>query len=82
MSTGRIFGILVFAAIGLAIGYALFGKWSGEYVSVQTLFSFDGSPLQKAFRSLAGFDDMRNRILLSGAAGAVIGVFIPLGQKK
>ena len=70
-----------FAILGLIVGYALFGKWGGEYVSLKTLFSFDGNPLQKAFRAISGIEDMRDKILLSGVAGAVVGVLAPCRQK-
>ncbi len=81
MNAGRIFSIVAFAVFGLIIGYVFFGKWGGEYVSLKTLFSFDGSPLHKAFRVISGIDDMRDKILLCGAVGAVLGAFVPGRQK-
>lgn len=82
MNTTRIFSMAAFAVIGLIAGYAIFGKWGGECVSLKTLFSFDGSPLQKAFRVISGIDDMRDKILLCGVVGAVVGALAPFGQKK
>lgn len=73
---GKLISIIVFALIGLGVGYAFFGKWGGEYVSLQTLFSFGGNPVQGAFRSLTGVEDMRNKVLLCGVAGAVVGVLL------
>jgi len=73
--------IAVLGIIGLAVGYALFGKLGGEYVSLETLFSFGGNRLQGAFRSISGIEDMRNKVLLSGAAGVVVGLLLAFRRK-
>lgn len=67
--------------IGLALGYAVFGKWGGEYVSFRTLFSFGGNGIQSAWRSLSGLDALRDRILLCGAAGLIVGAILSLKRK-
>lgn len=77
MGSRKILNILVFGLIGLAIGYAAFGKIAGDYVSLKTVFSFGGNALQGAFRSLSGLEDMRNKILICGAIGALIGFLFP-----
>lgn len=77
MNIKKIFSILVFAVIGLAIGYAVYGKVAGEYVSLKTVFSFGGNALQNAFRSISGIEDMRNKILICGAIGALVGLLFP-----
>jgi hypothetical protein len=66
----------------LVVGYAYFGKWGGDYVSLKTLFSFGGNSIQNAFRSISGIEEMRNNILLSGVAGAVVGVLLTFKLKK
>ena len=78
----NLFSILSFAVLGLILGYAFFGKWGGDYVSLKTLFSFGGNGFQSAFRSISGIEDMRNKILLCGAAGAVVGVLLTFRLKK
>lgn len=78
----NILSILAFAVLGLIVGYAFFGKWGGDYVSLKTLFSFGGNGFQSAFRSISGIEDMRNKILLCGAAGAVVGVLATFRFKK
>lgn len=70
----NLLSVAAFAVFGLIVGYAIFGKWGGQYVSLKTLFSFGDSGLQGAFRSISGLNDMRDRILLCGVAGAVVGV--------
>ncbi len=78
----NLFSILAFTVLGLIIGYAAFGKWAGDYVSLKTLVSFGGNGFQSAFRSISGIEDMRNKILLCGAAGAVVGVLLTFRFKK
>ncbi len=77
----RLSGIIILGFVGLAIGYALFGKWGGEYVSLQHLFSFGGNSLQGALRSISGIEEMRNKVLLCGAAGAVAGLLLSFVRK-
>lgn len=74
MSKSNVISIAAFAALGLIIGYAIFGKLAGEYVSLNTLLSFGGNPIHRAFQSVSGIADMRTKILLCGAAGAVVGI--------
>ncbi len=78
----NLLSVIAFVALGLIIGYAIFGKWGGEYVSLKTLFSFGGNAFQSAFRSVSGIEEMRNKILLCGAAGAVVGVLLTFRLKK
>ena len=78
----NLISIIAFAVLGLIVGYAIFGKWAGDYVSLKTLFSFGGNAFNRAFQSVSGIEDMRNKILLCGAAGAVLGAFLTLRLKK
>jgi hypothetical protein len=74
--------VLAFALSGLIVGYLFFGKWGVEYVSFKTLFSFGGNGFQSALRSLSGIEDMRNKVLMCGGAGAVVGVLLAFKRKK
>jgi hypothetical protein len=78
----NLLSIAAFTVLGLIVGYAWFGKWAGDYVSLKTLFSFGGNSIQSAFRSISGIEDMRNKILLCGAAGAVVGMLLTFRLKK
>jgi hypothetical protein len=78
----NLLSIIAFAVLGLIIGYAIFGKWAGDYVSLNTLFSFGGNAFHRAFQSVTGLEDMRNKILLCGVAGAVVGVLLSFRMKK
>jgi len=74
MNKKNLLSVAAFAALGLIVGYAVFGKWGGQYVSLKTLFSFGGSGFESALRSVSGLEDMRNKVLLCGLGGAIAGV--------
>lgn len=74
--------ILVCAVIGLGVGYGIFGKIAGHYVSVNSLLSFGGNALQSAWSSISGLAEMRNKILLCGLGGAVVGFLLSSRSKK
>jgi hypothetical protein len=82
MNQRTILSISTFTVFGLIIGYAVFGKLGGEYVSLKTLFSFGGNAISRAFQSISGLEDMRNRILLCGVAGGVIGILATFRLKR
>ncbi|MDO8927103.1 MAG: hypothetical protein Q7U94_09360 [Sideroxyarcus sp.] len=82
MNQKNIISIAAFAVLGLIVGYAIFGKWAGEYVSLKTLFTFGGNAFQRAFQSVSGIEEMRTKILLCGAAGAVVGVLASTRFKR
>lgn len=82
MNINKTINIVSFAVIGLIAGYIFFGKWAGDYVSLKTLFSFGGNRIESAFRSISGIDEMRNKILLCGAIGALVGSLFPFNFKK
>ena len=82
MNIKKIFSIAAFAVIGLIVGYGLFGKVAGEYVSLKTVFSFGGNALQSAFRSISGIEEIRNKILICGAIGALLGLVFPFKSNK
>lgn len=82
MNRNKLLSVAGFTVFGLIVGYAYFGKWGGDYVSLKTLFSFGGNGFQNAFRSISGLEEMRNNILLSGVAGAVLGILLTFKMKK
>ena len=82
MGIKRMIYIAAFAMLGLIAGYLFFGKYAGEYMNLKTLFSFGENRIQSAFRAIAGIDEVRNRILLCGAIGAMVGLLFPIKTKK
>jgi hypothetical protein len=82
MNRNKLLSVAGFTVFGLIAGYAYFGKWGGDYVSLKTLFSFGGNGFQNAFRSISGLEEMRNNILLCGVVGAVLGILLSFKMKK
>jgi hypothetical protein len=74
--------IVLFAIIGLVVGYLIFGRISGEYVSLDLIFQQSESGLESFGRKLAGIASMKQNILISGGVGAVVGFVISLVKKK
>jgi hypothetical protein len=89
---GRIIGsALVLAAVGLGVGYLIFGRnVAGEFIPLDQLLTLPGDGavgfLQQAGQELTGIQDARQNILISGAVGlavgAVIGAFAPRGRRR
>ena len=82
MNAKKILSIAAFAVLGLLVGYVFFGKWAGDYVSLKTLFSFGGNSIQSAFRSISGIEEMRDKILVCGVIGALVGLLFPFKLNK
>ena len=82
MRQNKVFIAVAFALSGMIVGYLFFGKWGGEYVSMKTLFTFGGNGFQSALRSISGIEDMRNKILICGAAGAAVGLLLSFRSKS
>ncbi len=73
--------ILLMVAIGLIVGYFIFGRLAGEYVSVELIFRTPDDLLDRVTYSLADLESMRQNILISGAIGGIIGLLIGLFTK-
>jgi len=79
----KVLGLLIiFAIIGLIVGYFIFGQFNGEYVSPEVIFSSPDDFISKTVKNLAGIDEIRQRILISGAIGAIAGIFIGVVSNK
>ena len=74
--------IFVFVIIGLILGYLIFGRIGGEYVSIKTVFSQSDNALESIGRNLAGLKQMKQNILISGGAGGVLGLVLSLIRRK
>jgi len=72
---------LVLGIIGLAAGYFLFAKVGGSYVDLQVLLVPGDTLLQKLGNAVRGVEEIRRKILITGAAGAVVGVVIGLVRR-
>ena len=64
---------LLLGIIGLVVGYFLFGKVGNSYIGLKTLLMPSDSLLSQIGNTLRGVETIRQNILLSGGAGAVVG---------
>lgn len=74
--------IVVFAIIGLILGYLIFGRISGEYVGLDVIFNQSDNAIESLGRQLAGIQKMKQNILISGGGGAIVGFVISLIRKR
>lgn len=83
---------VAFGAVGLVVGYLVFGRLgiTNDLVPLRDLF-FSGSSgsrgvVQQAVRSIvdqvAGFADMRRSIYISGGVGAAVGVVVGVLSRR
>lgn len=74
--------ILVFIVIGLVLGYFMFGRIAGEYVSIGTIFGESDNALESLGRNISGLTEMKQNILITGGAGGVLGLILSLIGRK
>lgn len=74
--------IVVFIVIGLIFGYLIFGRMAGEYVSLDVIFSQSENALESIGRNIAGLEQMRQNILISGGVGGIVGLILSLIRRK
>lgn len=65
---------LVLGALGLVVGYLIFGKIAGEYVSLGALLGLGDGLLSRLSQAVVSISDVRQNILVSGAVGLGIGI--------
>ncbi len=82
MAKKKLIYIVLFAVIGLIIGYLLFGKIGNEYVSLKAIFRVSKSGIESFGRGISGLTKIKQNIFISGGAGAVLGLVISLLRKK
>lgn len=74
--------ILIFALIGLGFGYFIFAKFAGEYIPLNTIFSSSENVIEQFGRNISGLNSIQQNILISGAAGALLGFIIVFIRRK
>ncbi|MDP8220815.1 MAG: hypothetical protein P9X26_05685 [Candidatus Stygibacter frigidus] len=76
--------VIFLGIIGLIIGYLIFGNVNGKLVSVNKIFGSDDNIVERTLDNVAGLDKAREKILVSGAIGALAGLLISVikGKKK
>lgn len=74
--------VLSFILIGLIVGYGIYGEIAGNYVNIKTLITGPDNLVEKGLYSIAGLTKAKQRILMCGAVGGVIGLLVALIKKK
>ncbi len=73
---------VLFGIGGLVLGYFLFAKFGNSYIPVQDLFFSSGdSILKKLGNAVRGVEEVRRKVLLTGAGGAVLGLVLGVLRK-
>jgi len=67
---------VILGIVGLAAGYFLFGKVGNSYIDLQTLVVPSDAFFKQLGNTIRGVEEIRRKILITGGAGAVIGVVI------
>ena len=73
---------LIFLIIGLIVGYIVFGKIGGEYISVTRIFGFKKGFGNEILNTIMGIEKIRNNIILFGAGGFAVGFLLGILFKK
>ena len=68
--------IVIFGIIGLVAGYLIFGQFNGHYLPILDLFLKPKNILGNLGQAITGAAKIRQNILITGAAGGVIGLFV------
>jgi len=62
--------------VGLAVGYVIFGRVGGQYLSLKEVFQPAETILEDIGETITGIQDARRNIWISGAVGGAIGVIV------
>jgi hypothetical protein len=68
--------IIVLAAVGLVVGYLIFARTEGGYISLKALLRPTRHLLDELVKKVTGIETMRRNILISGAVGAAAGLVL------
>jgi hypothetical protein len=77
-----VLSIIVFAIIGLVVGYLIFGRIQGEYIDINLIFANEQGVIESFGRQLTGITTMKQNILISGGVGALVGFLLNYARKK
>ncbi|MBN1836942.1 MAG: hypothetical protein JW820_13895 [Spirochaetales bacterium] len=68
--------IIVLAVVGLVVGYLIFARTEGGYVSLKALLRPTRHVLDELVKKVTGIETIRKNILVSGGVGAVAGLVL------
>ena len=67
---------VIIGLVGLGVGYLIFGRVAGQYVSIGELLQAPRNILEDLAESITGMQHARRNILISGAVGAAVGLVV------
>jgi hypothetical protein len=70
--------LIIVGIIGLAVGYLIFARTAGGYVSIGVLISPSKNVLDELVKTVTGIKQIRQNILICGAVGAGVGLLLGL----
>ncbi len=73
---------VIFGVIGLVVGYFLFARFAGHYLSVMDLFFNDKGIAGQLGDAIAGGEKIRRNIFISGGIGGAIGLLLSSVNKS
>jgi hypothetical protein len=68
--------IVVLGIAGLLVGYLVFARTEGGYISLEALLRPARHGLDRLVKKVTGIETMRRNILISGAVGAALGLVL------
>ncbi|RMG48252.1 MAG: hypothetical protein D6723_15375 [Acidobacteria bacterium] len=73
---------ILFAVIGLGVGYLIFGQVHGHYIDIESLFSTPSGFVENIAYAALGVGKIRQHILISGVVGAIVGLFLGMMSSR
>jgi hypothetical protein len=67
---------VILGIVGLIAGYFLFGKVGNSYIDLKTLILPSDDFFKQLGNTIRGVEEIRRKVLITGGAGAVVGVVI------
>ena len=76
--------VIVLGLIGLAVGYFIFGRVGGQFLSLQEVFQPAENILEDIGETFTGVQNARRNIWISGAIGGAVGAIVGavLGRRR
>ncbi len=74
--------LVLFAIIGLIVGYVIYGKINDEYVDPTQIFVPRKGVVGFGIKKLYNLEEKRKGILIAGAIGGIIGLFLGIATRK
>ena len=73
---------IILGAVGLIVGYFIFGKIMGEYISIMRIIGISKGFGNQMVNAVMGIEKIRKNILLCGAGGVGLGFILGLISTK